>query len=494
MRSDIRLMLAMLVMGAMLIVMAGCGSSTAPAADAPVAGNRFAVIISGGYRPSWNASRFWNNCAYFYTTLKQNGVPDENIYVIFGDGLDPSNDSSVLSGDPDWYEWLRSSPFDLDGDSRPDIRFQATKSDVTAVFNLLANRVGPDDILYLFATSHGGPTADNAYPYPVPNAEIALWGSTTMTADELAAKVDKVKAGAMVGIFTQCFSGGFVERLAAPNRVLMSASRWWESSHPNSTLDYDEFSYHATRALADPSRGDASGDGLTSMEEAYLYALAHGAWEDEHPSYHSNPSDLGRRLSLRGRIGTPSPPVVAGFVEQETTEPYPILGQPQGWHGDDGVWAYRLPFGFPFGAATYDSITISSDGIIYFANPSAGGDGGRLGLAGAVAAAPLWGNLTTAAADTDIYLDARGDQVTIAWVARTTADDRHVNVAARLQRSGVITFYYGPGNDLTGDVAGRDKTIGVSLGGGQAHYSLRNGASALANARPVSFVPVSPGQ
>ena len=64
-----------------------------------------------------------------------------------------------------------------------------------------------------------------------------------------------------------------------------------------------------------------------------------------------------------------------------------------------------------------------------------------------------------------------------------------MNVAARLLPNGTITFYYGDGNDLTSLVNDRDKTVGLALGNGAAHYSLRNGAGSLANAGPVTFVP-----
>ena len=154
---------------------------------------------------------------------------------------------------------------------------------------------------------------------------------------------------------------------------------------------------------------------------------------------------------------------------------------------------YGLPFSFPFGGNSYNSIYVSSNGIIYFSNPSTSGVNSPSGLAAAVAAAPLWNNLTTVDPQSDIFIDAAGNQVTIAWVAATVADGRPVNVAARLQSNGVITFFYGSGNDLTGLVSGRDKTIGLSLGSGVAHYSLRNGASSLGNALPVSLTPVKTG-
>ena len=211
------------------------------------AANRYAVIISGGYSLYSNTDRYWNDCAYFFTTLKQNGFRDENIHVIMSDGTDPADDMV------DFFTWRTlSSPLDLDGDGRDDIRYSATKANLALVFDELGKRLGRDDILYIFTTDHGGTAEDNPSPYVVPDVTLGLWDQETMSVDEFGAEVNKVNAGVIVGIFQQCHSGGFVEKLAAPNRVLMSAARWWESSWAfwDRARVYDAFSYYATRALA----------------------------------------------------------------------------------------------------------------------------------------------------------------------------------------------------------------------------------------------------
>ena len=497
MRSIMRLVLLAICLGVTATMPAGCGNDSAqPAAGMPIE-NRYAVIISGGGTYADNGPRYWDDCAFLYHTLKENGIPDDNIYVIMSDGIDYAVDSYLFGWDDQGkvHIWPSNSPLDLDGDGRPDVRYSAAKANIVSVFNELSARVGPNDVLYIYTTAHGGTSADNPAPYAFPSSTIGLWGGEIMTADELAAQVDKVKAGAVVGIFAQCYSGGFVERLAAPNRVLMSASRWWglSSALPNYfslAFDYDSFSYYATLAMAFPGQGDSNGDGQTTMEEAYLYALANNyPTGEEHPAYYSNPWDLGRRLSLRWRLASAPPPVYRGFVETEIAEPYPPLGQARGWHADDAYWTYRLPFTFPFGGNRYDTVQVSSNGVIFFDAPSASGANSISGLAQFVAVAPLWADLTTANPDTDIFIDATANGVTVAWVAKTKAGNRPVNVAARLLPNGTITFYYGDGNDLTSLVNDGDKTIGLAIGNGAAHYSLRNGASRLANARPVSFVP-----
>ncbi|MFH1139966.1 MAG: peptidase C13 [Pseudomonadota bacterium] len=454
------------------------------------AAHRYAVIISGGYNQWNNYLRYWNDCSFFFTTLKQNGFLDDNIYVLMSDGTDPEVDRS--DGE--------SSPLDLDNDGLPDIRYSATKANISLVFDELAGKLGPDDILYLFTTDHGGPGDGNPLPYDVPDVILYLWGET-ITGAELAAEVNKVDAGVVAGIFEQCFSGGLVEVLAGPNRVLMSASRWWELSYAmKPDYIYDEFSYYATQALADPSFGDSNGDGLTVLEEAYLYALSKDIIQSEeidelfqenmgeHPSYHSDPWDLGRKLSLLGLNHAAPAPVYAGYVQNEISAPYPKPGRARNWHADNAVWSHDLAFAFPFGGAWHRTIQISSNGVIYFASPDKSGKNSVDGLTQALAAAPLWDDLTTKAPENDIYIDANLKYATVSWDAKTKVDGRPVNVAARLYADGTIKFYYGEGNRHTSLIDQRDKTIGVSLGG-QAHLSLRNGASVLDQSPGVAYIP-----
>jgi hypothetical protein len=105
----------------------------------------------------------------------------------------------------------------------------------------------------------------------------------------------------------QCYSGGFIDNLAATNRVIATACTAYQSSHSTADLNYDEFVYHWTAAVygSYPGGGtvnaDANGDGLISMSEAFSYANAHDAYlSTETPQYYSNYSILGQNLTMRG--------------------------------------------------------------------------------------------------------------------------------------------------------------------------------------------------
>jgi hypothetical protein len=460
----------------------------AAARQSTPAANRYAVIISGGWNQFNNHIRYWNDCAFFYNTLKQHGFQSDHITVLFADGTDPAVDRSDGV----------SSPLDFDGDTVPDINYSATRANIATVFSQLGATLGPDDILYIFTTDHGGAQSGNVAPYNTPNVVLYLWGEI-INGDELAAEVNKVTAKAMVGIFEQCFSGGMVEKLAATNRVLMSASRWWELSYAmGPDFTYDEFSYYVTTALADASKGDTNGDGVVTMEEAYLYALARDSYQNEgisggdnlgeHPAYRSDPWDLGRTLSLGGIDASARPPILAGYSQFETDEafPTPDPSAAQGWHADDATWSHALPFPFPLAGTSYSNVSVSSNGLLYFANPSTSGVNTIAGLTASLAIAPHWDNLTTADSGYDIYVTDTGNHVTFVWQARTYVDQRPVNVGLRLYPDGHFTLYYGTGNELTSRVTMRDKTIGVATGA-VLHPALRNGVSDLGSALAMDF-------
>jgi len=461
----------------------------APRQSTPAA-NRYAVIISGGWDQYNNHVRYWNDCAFFYNTLKQHGFLSDHITVLYADGTDPAVDRSDGV----------SSPLDFDGDSVPDINYSATRANITTVFNQLGATLGANDILYIFTTDHGGAQSGNAAPYNTPNVVLYLWGEI-INGDELAAEVNKVtNPKAVLGIFEQCFSGGMVEKLAGTNRVVMSASRWWELSYamgPDYT--YDEFSYYVTTALSDASKGDTNGDGIVTMEEAYLYALARdshqselldggGDNEGEHPAYRSDPWDLGRTLSLGGIDAAARPPVLAGYSQFETDEafPTPDPSAAKGWHADDATWSHALPFPFPLAGTIYANVSVSSNGLLYFANPSTSGVNSINGLTASLAISPHWDNLTTLGAGFDIYVTDTAQHVTFVWQAETYVDQRPVNVGLRLYPDGHFTLYYGTGNELTSRVTMRDKTIGVAAGS-VLHPALRNGVSDLGSALAMDF-------
>lgn len=478
------------------------------------AANRWAVIISGGFDIFNNHTRYWKDASYFYKTLMNYGFLDDHIFVLISDGTNTAGDQRC---DP-WPGCTPpNSPLDLDGDGDDDTGFSATAANITTVFNQLARDLDGDDILYIFTTDHGDST--DTCPWDDPDSVMNLWNNTDISDTAFAVEVNKVNTLATVVIMEQCFSGGMLDDLQGDNRVLISAARFWELSFGGvgDAADYDEFSYYMTFALDNPADADANDDDIVSMEEAYLYSLAHDSHQSEgisqsicdydnlgeHPSYFSNPWDLGRRISLDGiKKHIFYDPLMAknssttGYTQAEVQETFPAGGTARNWRADDNVWQCNLPFTFPYGGQTYSMVWVDSNGMVYLNNPGVSRNGNSVdGFIGSTAIAPLWDDLTTADTGDDIYTShyTSGSEnwFTIRWQAHTVWDATHrpVNVAVKLSSDGAIRFLYGPGNDHTSRIAQRDKTIGISMGSDTYHLCLRNGNWDLGNAKPIEYLP-----
>ncbi len=464
-------------------------------ASATPASKRWAVIISGGYDKNNNHPRYYNDSQFFYRTLLANGFDKNNIFVLIADGDDPAVDQSDGS----------SSNPDLDGDGSNDIGYNATVDSIETVFEELSKSLDNDDLLYIFVTDHGG--SDDSQPFDDPTAYLWLWGER-ITDSDFAIQVNKVTTLATVAIFEECFSGGMIDNLEGNNRVLMSASRFWELSYAKNS-SYDEFSYYATYALKNPTAigVDANTDGTVSMEEAYLYALSKDSWQSEslaangsnsgeHPSYYSNPWDLGRKISLGGLAATVASPIYFGITQKQISLPYPSGGIFQtitSGTEDNGYFKYDLPFSFPYGNNTYGSIYVHTNGMIFFAPPSGDYTANTVDAFSAVRAiAPLWDDLTVNSSDSDgIYTKDETYSTVIRWKAHTNADSKPVNMAVQLYADGTIHFLYGSGNNHIARIEGRDKTIGVSMGNGDANLALRNGKANLSQVNGLEFKPVN---
>jgi hypothetical protein len=230
--------------------------------DICLSGNTYAVIISGGMDQYNNHVRYWNDCAFIYSTLiNKYSFDKEKVYILMADGTSAAIDRHLLNGTYD------SSPLDLDGDGSNDIQYAATKNNISSVFNTLANIITSNDNVFVFTTDHGGS-----------GSSLILWGEV-MTGTEFATEINKINTAESINIvMEQCYSGGYISALAGNNRVISTACSATELSYSMSNLLYDEFVYHWTSAI-NKSRpdgfvvnADANNDGKISMTEAFQYA------------------------------------------------------------------------------------------------------------------------------------------------------------------------------------------------------------------------------
>ena len=161
------------------------------------------------------------------------------------------------------------------------------------------------------------------------------------------------------------------------------------------------------------------------------------------------------------------------------------VGVARGWQADEGLWAYDLPFPFPFYEEDFDRVWVSSNGFLDF-HPIQDAEpfNQKTHFKFSTRIAPLWDDLDTSGFGEDIFVDASvTDQVTIRWKGHEFNSGDPCNVSVTLHRNGSIVFHYGSGNtSLT-------PTVGVSRGRG-ADLELatgRDGATSLGNARSFQF-------
>lgn len=136
------------------------------------------------------------------------------------------------------------------------IRGRATREALAAELLALSSRVAPGDVVFLFLLGHGAGFGTNSrISLPGPDATAADF--VTWLAGFTQQTLIIVNAGSA--------SGDFVEALATPGRIVVTATR--SATERNETVFAEPF----VRGLAGEA-GDADKDGRTSLAEAFAYA------------------------------------------------------------------------------------------------------------------------------------------------------------------------------------------------------------------------------
>jgi hypothetical protein len=161
---------------------------------------------------------------------------------------------------------------------------------------------------------------------------IQIYGDK-LSDDELAVFLDGINAG-VISIFAEpCFSGGFIEDLSSPNRVISTASTEETLSYGNIFVTNFTSAFHGANPSGTPVNADYDGNGLISMLEAFNYAALNGYY-NEIPQYDDNGDGI--------------------------SNPYPVPG---GGDGDLGANVYLDPSESPAIVDAGPDITITTNDI-----------------------------------------------------------------------------------------------------------------------------------
>jgi hypothetical protein len=97
-------------------------------------------------------------------------------------------------------------------------RPMATRENLRRAAQTLAERSGPEDLIFIYLTSHG--TSEHELVLDQPRMELA-----DLPADELAAVLAPLKNRDKIIVISSCYSGGFIPALKDERTLIMTASR-----------------------------------------------------------------------------------------------------------------------------------------------------------------------------------------------------------------------------------------------------------------------------
>lgn len=294
-------------------------------------GNRYAVLIAGGGSAESNHIRYWNDLLTFYNLLLAKGFDDSRVFIYYADGVPPDDETEGK----------------LEG-TMP-IRGAANRTNIQRCFRDLGGRTTEKDLIFILTNDHGGgflesrsgPLEPGLYGGRVTTTgeandaisesqfnidlngdndlndlvrvdeSLTMWGGRYYD-DDFAADLNQItRYGTMIIHLEQCFSGGFLEDLRGPNRIVFSAtseqrpSRAHSPSPSNSETvqQFNEFFYWFVTALIGETpdgdyaldrngnpwtpNADFDGNGRVSIFEAFMFARRMNM-KDASPWYEDN--------------------------------------------------------------------------------------------------------------------------------------------------------------------------------------------------------------
>lgn len=118
-----------------------------------------------------------------------------------------------------------------------------------------------------------------------------------MLDDELAIFLDRIDASVISIFMEQCFSGGFIDDLSAPNRVISTATEEETQSWGNLFVELFTSALHQATRYGSPIDADSDHNGHISMREAFNFAAENDTY-DEIPQYDDNGDDIGHPFPI----------------------------------------------------------------------------------------------------------------------------------------------------------------------------------------------------
>jgi Peptidase C13 family len=127
----------------------------------------------------------------------------------------------------------------------------ANRANLARALNEIGARQGPEDVAFLFLASHG---REDLFSLAFPEA-----GTSDLMAADFRQMLEESGIGPAVIVVSACFSGSFIDDIAAPDRLVITAARGDRSSFGcRDGAEWTEFGQsffdRALRAEADPRK------------------------------------------------------------------------------------------------------------------------------------------------------------------------------------------------------------------------------------------------
>ena len=168
-----------------------------------------------------------------------------------------------LGGEPDYAQRFKMWAEDIDGslkkaggDSSVTTLNAPQLEQIRTRFADLAKQAKPADSLVVILIGHGSYDGHD-YKFNIPGADL--------TATELAALLDRVPAQRQLVVNMTSSSGGSIEQLRRPNRIVIAATK--TGSEKNAT----NFARYFAEALREPATDTDKNESISALE-AFRYA------------------------------------------------------------------------------------------------------------------------------------------------------------------------------------------------------------------------------
>jgi hypothetical protein len=163
---------------------------------------------------------------------------------------------SGLGGEPDYEQRFKMTANDIGAATRSQAMVAPTREAVRARMAEIARQAKADDAVILMLIGHGSFDGLD-YKFNLPGPDL--------TASELAGLLDRIPATRQLVVNMTSASGGSVEYLRKPNRVVITATK--SGTEKNATV----FARYWAEALRDPAADTDKNESVSALE-AFEYA------------------------------------------------------------------------------------------------------------------------------------------------------------------------------------------------------------------------------